>query len=106
MNLNPEESFQGYDVRYIIPDVYIEKIGDEYIVLVNDTTAPRLQISNFYKSILKEENKSSVTSKYLNEKLESAMWLIKSIEQRRNTLYNVVSCILEVQKDFEKGYQL
>ncbi len=94
----------GNDVRYIIPDVYIEKIGDEYIVLVNDTTAPRLQISNFYKSILKEENKSSVTSKYLNEKLESAMWLIKSIEQRRNTLYNVVSCILEVQKDFfEKG---
>ena len=91
----------GNDVRYIIPDVYIEKIGDEYIVLVNDTTAPRLQISNFYKSILKEENKSSVTSKYLNEKLESAMWLIKSIEQRRNTLY--AFRILEIQKDFLRG---
>jgi len=92
------------EVRYIVPDATIEKVGDEYIIIINDTTAPRLQISNFYKNMLKQENKSSFTSKYLNEKLESAMWLIKSIEQRRNTLYNVISSILDIQKDFfEEG---
>lgn len=92
------------NVRYIAPDAYIQKIGGEYMVIVNDTANPRLKINNFYKSLLKQEDKSSLTSKYLNEKLESAMWLIKSIEQRRNTLYNVVSCILEIQKDFfEQG---
>lgn len=92
------------DVRYITPDATIEKVGNEYIVLVNDTTAPRLRISNFYKNMLKQEKKSSITAQYLNEKLDSAMWLIRSIEQRRTTLYNVISCILEVQKDFfEEG---
>ena len=101
----PGRLFQSNDkVRYIIPDASIEKIHDEYIIIINDTTAPRLQISNFYKNMLKQEKKSSFTSKYLNEKLESALWLIKSIEQRRNTLYNVISSILEVQKDFfEEG---
>lgn len=92
------------EVRYIVPDATIEKVRDKYIIIINDTTAPRLQISKFYKNMLKQENKSSFTSKYLNEKLESAMWLIKSIEQRRNTLYNVISSILDIQKDFfEEG---
>lgn len=92
------------DVRYIIPDAYIKKIGDEYLVIINDSANPRLRINHFYKTLLKQEDKSSLTSKYLKEKLESAMWLIKSIEQRRSTLYNVVSSILEVQKDFfEQG---
>ncbi|RBP41603.1 RNA polymerase factor sigma-54 [Garciella nitratireducens] len=92
------------DVRYIIPDAYIKKIGDEYLVIINDSANPRLRINHFYKTLLKQEDKSSLTSKYLREKLESAMWLIKSIEQRRSTLYNVVSSILEVQKDFfEQG---
>ncbi|MCR1897611.1 RNA polymerase factor sigma-54 [Irregularibacter muris] len=88
------------DVGYVVPDAYVEKVDNEYIIIVNDSTAPRLQISNFYRNILKNESKSSTTSKYLNEKLDSAMWLIKSIEQRRNTLYNVISVIVDMQKDF------
>lgn len=88
------------DVRFVVPDAYIEKLENEYIIIVNESTAPRLKINNFYKSMLKNENKNSVTSKYLNEKLDSAMWLIKSIEQRKNTLYNVISSIVEIQKDF------
>lgn len=92
------------DIRYIVPDASIEKIEDKYIIIINDSAAPRLQISNFYKNMLKQEKKTSLTSKYLSEKLESAVWLIKSIEQRRDTLYNVISAILDIQKDFfDKG---
>lgn len=100
----PGRLFPGNDaqVKYINPDAFIERVGNEYIITINDTTAPRLQISEFYKNILKSESSSSLTSKYLKEKLESAMWLIKNIEQRRNTLYNVIAAILEVQINFFK----
>ncbi|PAB60801.1 RNA polymerase factor sigma-54 [Anaeromicrobium sediminis] len=88
------------DIKYITPDVTVEKIDDEYVVLVNDSTAPRLSVSPYYKRILLNEEKSSNTSKFLNEKLNSAMWLIKSIEQRRQTIFNVVNAIIEYQKEF------
>lgn len=99
----PGRLFPGKnEVRYITPDAFIREVGNEYIIIINDSTAPRLEINDFYKNILKSENSSSITSKYLKEKLESAMWLIKNIEQRRNTLYNVISAILEFQINFFK----
>ena len=72
--------------------------------LVNDTTAPRLSINGYYRKMLLHEQKDSNTSKFLTGKLNSAMWLIKSIEQRRQTIYNVVRAIVHYQIDFfEKG---
>lgn len=101
----PGRSFSsGRDVRYVIPDVYVEKVIDEYVVTVNESASPRLQINGFYKSMLHQYNKDSLTNEYLSKNLQSALRIIKSIEQRRNTIYRVCKAIIEYQVDFfEKG---
>ncbi|NLK34909.1 MAG: RNA polymerase factor sigma-54 [Gracilibacteraceae bacterium] len=101
----PGRAFEeGTSTKYVTPDVYIEKVGNEYVVIVNDHYGSRLIINQFYKKILVSEDKSSQASAFINNKLSSAMWLIKSLEHRKNTLYNVVKAILDYQMDFfEKG---
>jgi RNA polymerase sigma-54 factor len=90
-------------VKYITPDVTIEYIDGEYIIILNDVTGPRLNINNFYKEMIRKGNDPKATE-FLSEKLNSAMWIIRSIEQRRATIYNVVESILKFQRDFfEKG---
>ncbi len=88
------------DIKYIVPDVTLEKVGDRYIIIVNDTTAPRLYINSYYRRMLMDSEKESQISKYLTGKLNSALWLIKSIEQRRQTIYNVVKTIVDYQHGF------
>lgn len=106
-NLEPKPGrsfFCGSDCRYVVPDVFIEKVGGEYIIIVNDNYSSRLIINNYYKEIIRRGDKSSEAMKFVNEKLSSALWLIKSLEQRKNTLYKVVKTIIEHQMDyFEKG---
>ncbi len=101
----PGRAFEGSSsTKYVTPDVYIEKVGKEYVVIVNDYYGSKLMINQYYKNILRSEDKSSQASTFINNKLSSAMWLIKSLEHRKNTLYNVVKAILEYQMDFfEKG---
>lgn len=106
-NLEPKpgRAFEGStSTKYVTPDVYIEKVGKEYVVIINDHYGSKLMINQYYKSILNSEDKSSQASTFINSKLSSAMWLIKSLEHRKNTLYNVVKAVLEYQMDFfEKG---
>lgn len=92
-------------IKYVVPDVLVEKIEDEYVVIINDLHFPRLMINHVYENILKKPDNFSVeTKKYLEEKMGAALWLIKSIEQRRMTLYKVARCIVDIQRDFfEKG---
>lgn len=101
----PGRSFSSMrDVRYVIPDVFVEKVKDEYIVNVNESASPRLQINGFYKSMLSQFSRDSLTNEYLSKNLQSALRIIKSIEQRRNTIYRVCTAIVEYQYDFfEKG---
>lgn len=97
----PGRAFESNtSTKYIIPDVYIEKVGDEYIVTINDYYNSSLRISQYYKSLLQNEDKSSQTSIFINNKLSSALWLIKSIEQRKSTLLNVMHAIVEYQREF------
>ena len=92
------------DTRYITPDVTVEKIDSKYVVTVNETTAPRLLISAYYRKILTESDKESTISKFLSGRLNSALWLIKSIEQRKQTIFNVVSTVVKFQENFfEEG---
>lgn len=92
------------DVRYIVPDVYVEKVKGEYVIVVNEAANPRLQINGFYKTMLKNVNRDELTSDYLNKNLQAALRIIKSIEQRRNTIYKVCKAIIEYQYEFfEKG---
>jgi len=88
------------DVQYIIPDAVIEKVGDEYIVIMNDSISPKLSINPYYRALLTSEDKESSICKFLSNRLDSALWLIKSIEQRRITLQKVIESIVSVQKEF------
>lgn len=96
----PGRKFNGNtEVRYIVPDVAVEKHRDGYQVIINDSTAPKLHISTFYQSVLENEAQDEA-SEYISKKLNSALRLIKSIEQRRNTIFKVVTAIVEEQRDF------
>lgn len=101
--LNPAPG-RGYGVdtsRTIVPDVYITKVGSEYVIALNDDGMPKLRINKYYRDLLKGEGRSNPEAKaYLQEKLKSAFWLIKSVHQRQRTIYRVVECIVRFQKDF------
>lgn len=97
----PGRSFESAEyTRYIVPDVVVEKIGTEYVVFVNDSYSSRLSVSSYYKNILENENKDSSASQYISSKLSSAIWMIKSIENRRSTLYKVVKAMMKYQEEF------
>ena len=87
-------------IKYVFPDVYIEKDGEKLLVRSNDFGIPQLSISPLYDEIKAAGEEDESVKKYLNEKLNSAMWLIKSIEQRKSTIYKVASAILEFQDGF------
>ncbi|MGH1468046.1 MAG: RNA polymerase factor sigma-54 [Bdellovibrionales bacterium] len=104
------------DTQYVTPDVYIKKIGDEYVVSLNEDGLPKLQISQFYrelahkkaeaeKSVAKSKSpKDKEAAEYLDDKLKAAMWLIKSIHQRQKTIFKVTESIVKHQVEFfEKG---
>ncbi len=105
MDPKPGRSFMPQDTQFVTPDVYVYKVGDEYMVSLNEDGLPRLRISNLYKNILKGEKSSGEKAhEYIQEKLRSAVWLIKSIHQRQRTIYKVTESIVKHQQDFfEKG---
>ena len=84
-----------------MPDVSVYKIGDEYVVVLNDEGLPNLRINSFYRSAL--SGGSDIDAKageYIQEKMRGAMWLIKSIHQRQRTIYKVTKSIVKFQRDF------
>ncbi|AEF16853.1 MULTISPECIES: RNA polymerase factor sigma-54 [Thermoanaerobacterium] len=100
LNPRPGSSFSSYnDIKYVIPDAYIKKIDGDYVVLINESLYPGLRINKSYESILTATDDDN-TRKYLSNKIQSAMWLIKSIESRRDTLYKVLSAIVKEQRSF------
>ncbi|MGE5417539.1 MAG: RNA polymerase factor sigma-54 [Acidobacteriota bacterium] len=103
-SLDPKPGRQygsGDEARYLIPDITVEKMNNEYIVLLNDYVSPRLTISSLYQDMIKHpDSYSKEAEKYLEERINSAVWLVKSIEHRRLTLYKVARCIVDIQRDF------
>ncbi|MDR0851477.1 MAG: RNA polymerase factor sigma-54 [Clostridiales Family XIII bacterium] len=92
------------EIRYIFPDIIVEKGKTGYIVTLNEAGVPKLHISPYYRKLLRESEAGSGLQEFLTGRLNSAVWLIKSIEQRNQTLYNVVQAIVDHQIDFfEKG---
>ncbi|HYC55689.1 MAG TPA: RNA polymerase factor sigma-54 [Candidatus Binatia bacterium] len=102
LNPRPGRNFGASETRYITPDAYIVKIGDEFQVALNDEGVPALQVNTHYKEMLNggRENGLGEAKGYLQDKVRSAMWLIKSIEQRQRTLRKVVESIVRFQHDF------
>ncbi len=106
MEPKPGRGFATTETQYVTPDVYVYKVGDEYVVSLNEDGLPRLKISNFYKNVLSGKTSSSVTKEYIQDKLRSAVWLIKSIHQRQRTIYKVTESIVRYQRDFlDKGLE-
>lgn len=99
----PGRAFTSASHSYIVPDVVVKKVGDEYVIIMNEHQGPRLTIREDYRRILAGKDDQE-TLKYINDKLNAASWLIRSIEQRRQTIYKVVEKILEKQRGFfEQG---
>ena len=92
------------DTKYIVPDVIVERVDGEYVVTINESSTPNLVVSSYYQKMLSRAETDENLSKYLSDRVNSALWLIKSIEQRKQTIYNVVTSVVKYQKDFfDKG---
>jgi RNA polymerase sigma-54 factor len=105
LNPFPGEKYAERDVHYIIPDVFVHKVGDEYLIVLNDEGLPRLKVSSDYEEIIERDSGAPAETKnYIKDKLRDALWLIKSMQQRQRTIYRVVESLLKFQKNFfEKG---
>lgn len=90
------------ETHYVVPDIFVANVGGEFVVQVNDDGVPKLRISNLYKQLLSEDKKGDEAQDYVQEKLKSAMWLIKSIQNRQKTIYRVAKAIVSRQQDFFK----
>ena len=95
----PGRNFGEGDVRYITPDVFVHKVGEEYVVTLNEEGLPRLRVSSYYRQVLGGTGGSDA-KKYIQDKMRAAAWLIKSIQQRQRTLFMVTSSIVKFQRDF------
>ena len=113
-SLNPKPNIEpepALNLNHVIPDLEVQKIGDEYVVSLTDHTLPELRISPMYRTLLRQSDKSErddqklrETKKFVVEKLNSARWFINAIHQRRATMLKVMRCIVENQVQFfERG---
>lgn len=97
----PGRAYNQEEIQYITPDIFVRKVGDEYVVMLNDEGLPNLRINSFYRNAL--SNSDSVDKKageYIQDKMRSAVWLIKSIHQRQRTIFKVTSSIVKFQREF------
>ncbi|MDD3554096.1 MAG: RNA polymerase factor sigma-54 [Deltaproteobacteria bacterium] len=102
----PGRQYAASSVNYIVPDIYIYKIGDEYVITLNDDGMPNLKINPFYQDNLMKTVNDKQAKEFIQDKMKSALWLIKSIDQRKRTIYKVAESIVKFQKDFfDKGIE-
>lgn len=94
----PGRAYSDEATRYVVPDVYVQKVGNDYVITLNEEGIPRLKISPFYTELLREPD--AVNKPYLTERLRAASWLIKSIQQRQQTIYRVTESIMKFQRAF------
>ena len=101
----PGRIYTAEETIYVTPDIYVAKMSDGYEIIQNEDGLPKLRINAYYKRILKNRGRvSDETKAYIQEKMRSAAWLIKSIHQRQRTLYRVTESIVKFQEEFlDKG---
>lgn len=97
----PGRQFSSSDrISYIIPDIRIQSMDGKYLVQVQDIAAPRLHINSVYRNMLENSLQDPLVKEYLAGKMRSALLVIKSIEQRRNTIHKVASSVVKFQRNF------
>ncbi len=104
MGLNPKPGrlVSADETQYVVPDIFVAEVGGEFVVQINDEGVPRLRISNLYKSLMKNQQNDAEAKEFVQDKLRSALWLIKSIENRQKTIYKVANSIVRNQQEFFK----
>ncbi len=101
-NPKPGRLISPEDVQYVVPDIYIAEVAGELVVKLNNEGVPTLKVSNLYKGLINKGQKNDETSDYVQDKLRSALWLIKSIENRQKTIEKVAHAIIKYQPEFFK----
>ncbi len=96
----PGRRFSSEDAIFVAPEVYVEKLDDEYVIYFTDDGSPRLRISPTYHQLLDQNETSKEAKDFIKEKVRSAVDLLRNIEHRRQTIYRVVECIVDRQRDF------
>ena len=101
----PARQFSDEEPHYIIPDIYVYKFEEDFVIMLNDDGMPKLRVNALYKKAVNRDGDISDTAKeYIQDKLRSATWLIRSIHQRQKTIYRVMESIVRFQRDFfDKG---
>ena len=101
----PGRPYLPSDTNYVVPDVYVIKVEDRYVVQLNDEGLPRVRINPYYRKLLnRKESIDKVTKEYVEERLRSAQWLMKGMEQRNKTIFKVAESIVKFQREFlDKG---
>ena len=101
----PGREFNDEEPLYINPDIYVYKMEDDFVIMLNDDGLPKLKVNSFYREAIAGSGKVSARAKdYIQEKMRSAAWLIRSIHQRQKTIYRVMESIVGFQREFfEKG---
>jgi len=106
LNPRPGTAISEEEPRYVTPDLLVERVDEEYVVMLNDRHVPRLRISSAYESVIRGKKKPDATTTeketrdYIKDRLASAKWLIQTIEQRRRTMIKVMECIIREQREF------
>jgi len=96
----PGRAYSSEEAQYITPDVYIHKVGDRYVTVLNDDGLSKLRISGMYRAALRNGKAAGAAKEYIQDKLRSAVWLIRSIHQRQRTIFKVTESIVKFQRDF------
>ncbi len=94
----PGRNYSAAEPQYITPDIYVYRIGDDFQIVLNEDGMPKLKISHYYKEALSSARGDA--KGYIQDKLRSAIWLIRSIHQRQRTIYKVMESILKFQRPF------
>ena len=102
----PGRRYASEDAVFVSPEVYVEKLDDEYVIFFVDDGGPRLRINSTYHSMLDQSDTTKETKDFIKEKVRSAVDLLRNIEHRRQTIYRVVDCIVSRQREFlDKGVE-
>jgi RNA polymerase sigma-54 factor len=102
----PGRKYSNERAIYVEPDVYVQKVGDEYVIVLNEDGMPKLRINGSYRAMLNnmDSKQDGETVNYIKDKIRSAVWLIKSLDQRQRTIYKVAESIVKHQREFlERG---
>jgi RNA polymerase sigma-54 factor len=96
----PGRDYGGQEPIYVVPDVFIQKVGTDFQVSLNEDAVPRLRLASYYQRVLRDGAVTEETREYLQERLRSARWLVKSIYQRQQTIFKVARSIVKFQREF------